>query len=127
MIRRPPRSTLFPYTTLFRSCDLLARRALEQGHDDRRDEAPLHLRIAELRGFGGEHEVARGGQSASPRERPALHDRHDRLGDASHAYEDLGEAQRGLADFLDALVGGGESLGEVHAGPKMASAATHPD
>src|SRR3712207_7008639 len=23
MIRRPPRSTLFPYTTLFRSCDLL--------------------------------------------------------------------------------------------------------
>src|SRR5690349_23680901 len=24
MIRRPPRSTLFPYTTLFRSCVLLA-------------------------------------------------------------------------------------------------------
>src|SRR5258708_1076261 len=24
MIRRPPRSTLFPYTTLFRSCDLLS-------------------------------------------------------------------------------------------------------
>src|SRR5258708_31602337 len=23
MIRRPPRSTLFPYTTLFRSCDAL--------------------------------------------------------------------------------------------------------
>src|SRR3712207_8490063 len=30
MIRRPPRSTLFPYTTLFRS-DLLAERA---GHGD---------------------------------------------------------------------------------------------
>src|SRR3712207_8822563 len=26
MIRRPPRSTLFPYTTLFRSDDLLRRR-----------------------------------------------------------------------------------------------------
>src|SRR5256884_7712717 len=25
MIRRPPRSTLFPYTTLFRSCQPLAR------------------------------------------------------------------------------------------------------
>src|SRR3712207_8489181 len=25
MIRRPPRSTLFPYTTLFRSSDLLVR------------------------------------------------------------------------------------------------------
>jgi len=35
MIRRPPRSTLFPYTTLFRSCrvqplDLLA----QLGHDE---------------------------------------------------------------------------------------------
>src|SRR3712207_8189219 len=28
MIRRPPRSTLFPYTTLFRSVAHLARRAL---------------------------------------------------------------------------------------------------
>src|SRR2546427_6778267 len=27
MIRRPPRSTLFPYTTLFRSLDLAADRA----------------------------------------------------------------------------------------------------
>src|SRR5256885_4887883 len=27
MIRRPPRSTLFPYTTLFRSVELLASRA----------------------------------------------------------------------------------------------------
>src|SRR5256885_5863536 len=27
MIRRPPRSTLFPYTTLFRSLYLLARRS----------------------------------------------------------------------------------------------------
>src|SRR2546430_13086342 len=26
MIRRPPRSTLFPYTTLFRSCPAIARR-----------------------------------------------------------------------------------------------------
>src|SRR5256884_2770650 len=30
MIRRPPRSTLFPYTTLFRSCDA-GTAALEQG------------------------------------------------------------------------------------------------
>src|SRR3712207_7787817 len=29
MIRRPPRSTLFPYTTLFRSTLLLAQRARE--------------------------------------------------------------------------------------------------
>src|SRR2546429_2870423 len=31
MIRRPPRSTLFPYTTLFRSDDGLAPRELEAG------------------------------------------------------------------------------------------------
>src|SRR5947209_13038282 len=30
MIRRPPRSTLFPYTTLFRSCSLASRRNREQ-------------------------------------------------------------------------------------------------
>src|SRR5256885_8088666 len=30
MIRRPPRSTLFPYTTLFRSKDAQARAALER-------------------------------------------------------------------------------------------------
>src|SRR3712207_8443000 len=28
MIRRPPRSTLFPYTTLFRSCAASARRSV---------------------------------------------------------------------------------------------------
>src|SRR5581483_4993223 len=32
MIRRPPRSTLFPYTTLFRSSPCAARRALRPRH-----------------------------------------------------------------------------------------------
>src|SRR5258708_27217230 len=48
MIRRPPRSTLFPYTTLFRSCarntgrkprpgrPSLGRTVLRRSHDDRR-------------------------------------------------------------------------------------------
>src|SRR3712207_8311715 len=31
MIRRPPRSTLFPYTTLFRSCAAVLRRAVSRG------------------------------------------------------------------------------------------------
>src|SRR3712207_7384741 len=42
MIRRPPRSTLFPYTTLFRSGRLVARRQGEQQiarhREDRQDE-----------------------------------------------------------------------------------------
>src|SRR2546430_13508580 len=36
MIRRPPRSTLFPYTTLFRSRPLLLCDALEQVDEVRR-------------------------------------------------------------------------------------------
>src|SRR3712207_7937632 len=37
MIRRPPRSTLFPYTTLFRSLDLLV------GTEDRRNPRILQF------------------------------------------------------------------------------------
>src|SRR5260221_7127993 len=32
MIRRPPRSTLFPYTTLFRSSDLASEVGISQTH-----------------------------------------------------------------------------------------------
>src|SRR5256885_9645940 len=43
MIRRPPRSTLFPYTTLFRSqggeIDVIGRKI---------DQAPVELRVAEV-------------------------------------------------------------------------------
>src|SRR2546426_5778134 len=35
MIRRPPRSTLFPYTTLFRSIPILFRTTLHQLNDHR--------------------------------------------------------------------------------------------
>src|SRR5258708_31772822 len=37
MIRRPPRSTLFPYTTLFRSVERVTARALK---DARADDKP---------------------------------------------------------------------------------------
>src|SRR2546430_7261475 len=36
MIRRPPRSTLFPYTTLFRSCSASRRGAVGAGRRARR-------------------------------------------------------------------------------------------
>src|SRR3989442_5393802 len=54
MIRRPPRSTLFPYTTLFRSLaalelaadgvELLAHRFLARGLA-RHDEGPAHVAV----------------------------------------------------------------------------------
>src|SRR2546430_10222602 len=49
MIRRPPRSTLFPYTTLFRSdlADLPRRRVLDL---EPRDVAELHRLAGEREG-----------------------------------------------------------------------------
>src|SRR2546430_11149353 len=48
MIRRPPRSTLFPYTTLFRS---LGPAAPHAAHDDAdRDHAPARLERLARRG-----------------------------------------------------------------------------
>src|SRR5256885_11052367 len=52
MIRRPPRSTLFPYTTLFRSIiDLLMREGVKEdriilAHLDRNPDFELHAAIA---------------------------------------------------------------------------------
>src|SRR5439155_6647353 len=40
MIRRPPRSTLFPYTTLFRSCPLRTRFAKRVRHGDDPRKSP---------------------------------------------------------------------------------------
>src|SRR3712207_8524491 len=56
MIRRPPRSTLFPYTTLFRSLgDLVGRPAVDGVHADQRGEALRAPRRAHRPG----HAVAR--------------------------------------------------------------------
>src|SRR5258708_27317184 len=52
MIRRPPRSTLFPYTTLFRSLRAFVRKALDE---KRRDGIP-EFRIGLLL-LGGRHDL----------------------------------------------------------------------
>src|SRR2546422_5104516 len=49
MIRRPPRSTLFPYTTLFRSAVLIIHGALEQRLANRMRDAALHLALDQQR------------------------------------------------------------------------------
>src|SRR3989441_7314363 len=51
MIRRPPRSTLFPYTTLFRS---LLDRGDRRAHG-RVGRGPQHDRLAEVPGRSEEH------------------------------------------------------------------------
>src|SRR3712207_8408566 len=64
MIRRPPRSTLFPYTTLFRSLGLGARMAIEDAaglvalqinHDERAFDAGIRdIGVATV---GGEADI----------------------------------------------------------------------
>src|SRR5258708_38669662 len=71
MIRRPPRSTLFPYTTLFRSSTLAAK-ALE---DSRIGISPLEKPTRYVRfdrpGPDGRHLFYRGPELAHPQYEPA--------------------------------------------------------
>src|SRR2546427_11986581 len=65
MIRRPPRSTLFPYTTLFRSSPVLA--LSNYVHDDplgTRGTTPLRLRFAARRADQGDREQSGSYQTA---------------------------------------------------------------
>src|SRR5256885_11768274 len=48
MIRRPPRSTLFPYTTLFRSLPTHDRRVVLVDHDPLRLAEIVERRVLEL-------------------------------------------------------------------------------
>src|SRR2546422_3881894 len=46
MIRRPPRSTLFPYTTLFRSCNIFSQRRRRRAAGHRPDGLARIIRAA---------------------------------------------------------------------------------
>src|SRR3712207_8583277 len=69
MIRRPPRSTLFPYTTLFRSHQLDLDRA--DDHEDR----PLERRRAHARGRD-QHGLAEGPDEPALAEGPGRSEEH---------------------------------------------------
>src|SRR5256885_12168843 len=55
MIRRPPRSTLFPYTTLFRSDIAIGDDRDRDRLLDRADELPIGLASVELAARSEEH------------------------------------------------------------------------
>src|SRR5256885_13162735 len=48
MIRRPPRSTLFPYTTLFRSVSVAAQEIEFEMSETQRDQCSIRPEIPEL-------------------------------------------------------------------------------
>src|SRR2546422_2236874 len=70
MIRRPPRSTLFPYTTLFRSLHRAVRAHLEGG----------------ARGPGRRVLTARGVERRAPAEIGVARDRKSTRLNSSHGY-----------------------------------------
>src|SRR2546427_1974341 len=55
MIRRPPRSTLFPYTTLFRSCPVLL--VLSRLYRGRMRRQSRHVKMLEAAALGVAHET----------------------------------------------------------------------
>src|SRR2546430_9246006 len=63
MIRRPPRSTLFPYTTLFRSGELRGRgpelRARRKGQQDLHSKRPDPRNVPVLRACGSDRKSTR--------------------------------------------------------------------
>src|SRR3712207_7948695 len=70
MIRRPPRSTLFPYTTLFRSLIPSARSALSSGRMERIRYVVPSARVTSQE-CGGPPTRTRAGVPRSPHVRPA--------------------------------------------------------
>src|SRR2546425_7179279 len=82
MIRRPPRSTLFPYTTLFRS-EVSREPGVGRHHDAR--SADLHHRRAHLR-------------------RPGRDGRSDRSPDLSHRSEEHTSELQSLAYLVCRLL-----------------------
>src|SRR2546430_15893819 len=113
MIRRPPRSTLFPYTTLFRS-----GRVVHGGVDARRDAELNRLRVERIEAaIAGRDAVHQGGDA----ERDELLLAHAKLqlADPAHAVEraDAGEADeavRVVAQELGHLVVGGAERQRSH-------------
>src|SRR5256885_12588881 len=55
MIRRPPRSTLFPYTTLFRSEIVREMRAVVDSYDERILIGELYLPMERMVRYYGRH------------------------------------------------------------------------
>src|SRR3712207_6938614 len=76
MIRRPPRSTLFPYTTLFRSAEA-------HGEQGGRGERQQHE--APVPPSGDQHEEGRGAQQRPGRGRDRPEDRKSTRLNSSHA------------------------------------------
>src|SRR5256885_8626571 len=76
MIRRPPRSTLFPYTTLFRSGQVERQKPQREGQGERQER-----KRPQLQGRRGRHD---GGRLHDDPEAAAVSDRKSTRLNSSH-------------------------------------------
>src|SRR2546428_4159003 len=83
MIRRPPRSTLFPYTTLFRSVMLMLMVARRAGEGER------HLRAGQWTGWRPTHLLG----TKVDRKSTRLNSSHDQISYAVFCLEKNNHAQ----------------------------------
>src|SRR2546427_10037154 len=102
MIRRPPRSTLFPYTTLFRSA-LPDPAGEPRAAAVRGENAEGNLRQAPLRPIGRDQDVAGEGHDAADPDGVAVDGADEGLREVRENLERPGPA---LGDALDELRGG---------------------
>src|SRR2546425_13360511 len=82
MIRRPPRSTLFPYTTLFRALELEEALRVAERHVGERRVVVEHTRVEEA----GHHEAFHARHHAG---RPRRAERRDQVDDVARADPEL--------------------------------------
>ena len=99
MIRRPPRSTLFPYTTLFRS----TAQVLPGSRNSVRRPHRARARRIQRRTRGGPSRRRNPFQRGDRRIRPQNHERHPPIprGDNAHHTANRGRLQHRASDRMD--------------------------
>src|SRR5215475_8237063 len=115
MIRRPPRSTLFPYTTLFRS-----RRPRLAGGLSQRDHGSLAPHPAALRAARG-----RGGQLTAPALLAAAAAAAGRPGQPAGRSPGPAEARRGQSQLLQARAGAAAAAAGLRRARPLAARPDH--
>src|SRR5256886_6488397 len=111
MIRRPPRSTLFPYTTLFRSSNTMRPRVGESRPEIARSVDVLPAPLAPIR------QTSSPGYTTRPRPRTAATGpyaacRSSRLSKGARSGAVTGRPQVGADDVRMGLDGSGRALGD---------------
>src|SRR2546427_9289587 len=98
MIRRPPRSTLFPYTTLFRSGDAHVR-VVRVRVDHEGDDLVRDPREPDLVGERAQLEERRLGEEPADRKSTRLNSSHSQISYAVFCLKKKKDNRKALTDY----------------------------